>query len=151
MCSNLSGWPVRPQNAVPLLTPTETCLAHRESDVHSAAALLQSRSPCSIPSHLSPPRHWDHTHQHGTWGLRELGVQHAPVARDVGRAHARPSGPFPQGPMAATCTRPQAFLLSKEASRCCLHTTHNGSDWRSRDRTRALFLAPLPGGACLWH
>lgn len=66
MCSNLSGWPVRPQNAVPLLTPTEARLAHRKSDVHSAAALLQSHSPCSIPSHLSPPRHRDHTIQHGS-------------------------------------------------------------------------------------
>lgn len=55
MCSNLSGWPVKPQNAAPLLTPTDTSLAHRESGVDSAAALLQSCSPRSIPSHLSPP------------------------------------------------------------------------------------------------
>lgn len=70
MCSHLSGWPVRPQNAVPLLTPMETCLAHRESNVHSAAALLLSCSPYSIPAHLSPPRHWDHkrtTWVLGTW------------------------------------------------------------------------------------
>lgn len=33
--------------------------------------------------------------------------------------------------MAATCVRSQTLLLSKEASKCCLHTTHSGSDWRS--------------------
>ena len=151
MCSNLSGWPVKPQNAAPLLTPTDTSLAHRESGVDSAAALLQSCSPRSIPSHLSPPLHWNHMHQHGSWGLGELGAQHAPVAGDVGRAHAGPFGALPRGLMAATCTRPQALLLSGEASSCCLHNTHNGSHWRSRDRAQALLLAPSPRGASLWH
>lgn len=151
MCSNRSGWPVRPQNAIPLLTPTDTCLAHGESDEDSAAFQQQSCSPRSIPSHPSPPQHWDHTHQHGSWGLGELGAQHGPVAGDIERAHTRPFGPFPRGLMAATCTRPQALLVSGESSTCCLHTTHSGSNWRSRDRAQALFLAPLPRGACLWH
>lgn len=52
--------------------------------------------------------------------------------------------------MAATCSRPQPLSLVEE-SRCCPQSTYNASDLRSRGWARALFLALLPRGACLWH
>lgn len=42
--SCLRGWPMRPQNAIPLVTDTDTVLAHRET------TRLQKRSRCS-PAH----------------------------------------------------------------------------------------------------